>query len=293
MTASGTSGHGTELAEYGDLGELGAVVVKSLSVEPGPRTWPRGCTRSAPACSTAWDCRAPGWRRGCATTCQRWPPSARCRREHLGPFSVGLRPGRRARRGRSVVRGRFVHRRPRGQRELSLNAEDRSRMFVHSRRSRRPASCRPRLVTCRWAKLSPNVPDLVEIATGAVDGGADGLTLVNTLLGLALDTESGRPVLGVVAGSPVAPCTRSPYAWCGSADRPSPSCPSSASVACSPATTRAGSCCWPVPMPSRWGPPRSATPGTVELPAAPGGAVVRYPWHHRGGHPPTGAGPPG
>ncbi len=36
MTASGTSGHGTELAEYGDLAQLGAVVVKSLSVGPWP-----------------------------------------------------------------------------------------------------------------------------------------------------------------------------------------------------------------------------------------------------------------
>ena len=52
----------------------------------------------------------------------------------------------------------------------------------------------------RWAKLSPNVPDLVEIAVGAVEGGAAGLTLVNTLLGLALDIESGRPVLGAGGG---------------------------------------------------------------------------------------------
>ena len=34
MTASGTSGHGTELADYGHLSALGAVVVKSLSAEP-------------------------------------------------------------------------------------------------------------------------------------------------------------------------------------------------------------------------------------------------------------------
>ena len=34
MTASGTSGHGTELADYGDLSALGAVVVKSLCVQP-------------------------------------------------------------------------------------------------------------------------------------------------------------------------------------------------------------------------------------------------------------------
>ncbi len=36
MTASGTSGYGTELAEYGALHELGALVVKSLSVDPWP-----------------------------------------------------------------------------------------------------------------------------------------------------------------------------------------------------------------------------------------------------------------
>ena len=34
MTASGTAGHGAELAAYFDLSELGAVVVKSLSVDP-------------------------------------------------------------------------------------------------------------------------------------------------------------------------------------------------------------------------------------------------------------------
>ena len=36
LTASGTSGHGTELSDYGNLSELGAVVVKSLSVDPWP-----------------------------------------------------------------------------------------------------------------------------------------------------------------------------------------------------------------------------------------------------------------
>ncbi|MFM7095289.1 MAG: dihydroorotate dehydrogenase, partial [Actinomycetota bacterium] len=36
MTASGTSGHGAELAPYVDLSSLGAVVVKSLSVMPWP-----------------------------------------------------------------------------------------------------------------------------------------------------------------------------------------------------------------------------------------------------------------
>jgi dihydroorotate dehydrogenase (NAD+) catalytic subunit len=52
----------------------------------------------------------------------------------------------------------------------------------------------------RWAKLSPNVPDIVEIADGALRGGAEGLTLTNTLLGLSLDLTSGRPSLGAGGG---------------------------------------------------------------------------------------------
>jgi len=47
-----------------------------------------------------------------------------------------------------------------------------------------------------WAKLSPNTDRLVEIA-GAVRGaGAEAVTLVNTVLGLVLDPETGRAVLG-------------------------------------------------------------------------------------------------
>ena len=80
------------------------------------------------------------------------------------------------------------------------NVEDRSRMFAHSADSTRRVLNATACGLPRWAKLSPNVPDLVEIAAGALEGGADGLTLVNTLLGLALDTETGRPVLGAGGG---------------------------------------------------------------------------------------------
>jgi dihydroorotate dehydrogenase (NAD+) catalytic subunit len=80
------------------------------------------------------------------------------------------------------------------------NVEDRSRMFAHSAEATARVLEATSCGVPRWAKLSPNVPDLVEIATGAVEGGADGLTLVNTLLGLALDTESGLPVLGAGGG---------------------------------------------------------------------------------------------
>ncbi len=80
------------------------------------------------------------------------------------------------------------------------NVEDRSRMFAHSADSTERVLSATACGLPRWAKLSPNVPDLVEIAAGALEGGAAGLTLVNTLLGLALDTETGRPLLGAGGG---------------------------------------------------------------------------------------------
>jgi dihydroorotate dehydrogenase (NAD+) catalytic subunit len=47
-----------------------------------------------------------------------------------------------------------------------------------------------------WAKLSPAVPDIAEVARAAQTAGADGLSLVNTIRGLKLDPRTLRPVLG-------------------------------------------------------------------------------------------------
>lgn len=46
-----------------------------------------------------------------------------------------------------------------------------------------------------YMKLSPNVTDITELARAAEAGGADGLTLINTLLGMRLDLRTGRPIL--------------------------------------------------------------------------------------------------
>lgn len=49
-------------------------------------------------------------------------------------------------------------------------------------------------------KLSPNVTDITEIARAAEDAGADSVSLINTLLGMAVDIEKRRPVLSTVTG---------------------------------------------------------------------------------------------
>ena len=132
-----------------------------------------------------------------------------------------------------------------------------------TRPRRRRGSWRPPRAACpRWAKLSPNVPDVVEIAAGALEGGADGLTLVNTLLGLALDAESGRPVLGAggggLSGAAVHPVAVRAVWECRTAF------PEAADRRGGRGDRRAAtrsSCSWPVPTPCRSARPSSGTPG--------------------------------
>ncbi|MCI4060561.1 dihydroorotate oxidase B catalytic subunit, partial [Bacillus cereus] len=46
-----------------------------------------------------------------------------------------------------------------------------------------------------YVKLSPNVANIVEIAIAIENAGADGLTMINTLLGMRLDLNTAKPIL--------------------------------------------------------------------------------------------------
>jgi dihydroorotate dehydrogenase (NAD+) catalytic subunit len=70
-------------------------------------------------------------------------------------------------------------------------------MFAHD--ASRAAAAIAATAGCRrprWAKLSPNVTDIVPIAGAVLEAGADAVTLVNTVMGLALDPATGKPRLG-------------------------------------------------------------------------------------------------
>lgn len=51
-----------------------------------------------------------------------------------------------------------------------------------------------------YIKLSPNVTDIVSIAKSAEEAGADGISLVNTFLGMRIDLNTGKPVIANVMG---------------------------------------------------------------------------------------------
>ncbi len=57
-------------------------------------------------------------------------------------------------------------------------------------------------------KLSPNVTDIASIAKTAEDNGADAVSLINTLLGMAIDAETRKPILSTVTGGLSGPAVK-------------------------------------------------------------------------------------
>jgi dihydroorotate dehydrogenase (NAD+) catalytic subunit len=198
MTASGTAGHGIELADYGDLSALGAVVVKSLSV----RAWPGNPAPRVHEVGTGMlnsvGLQGPGLRAwlehelpaltalGARVVVSIWGQS-------VADYAAAAALLAEANRGGSALVAVEVN-------VSCPNLEDRSRMFAHSAAATAEVVAATECGLPRWAKLSPNVPDVTEIAGAALTAGAEGLTLVNTLLGLALDLKTGRPALGAGGG---------------------------------------------------------------------------------------------
>ncbi len=192
MPASGTVGHGAELGAYVDLSSLGAVVVKSLAAFP-------------------WDgnpaLRVHGTHGGMINSVGlQGPGVAAWRRDSL--------PGLVAAGARVVVSiwGRSVDDYRRAAEELAdcppevvaveinlscPNTEAGGELLAHVPDAAAAAvaaagACgRP-----RWAKLSPNTDRVVEVARAVHGVGADAVTLVNTVFGMAIDPRSGSYRLG-------------------------------------------------------------------------------------------------
>ena len=61
-------------------------------------------------------------------------------------------------------------------------------------------ACRPETEKPLFTKLSPNQTDIAENARRCIDAGTDGLAVANTFIGMAIDVETGRPVIGAGRG---------------------------------------------------------------------------------------------
>ncbi len=188
LTASGTFGYGSEYAPVVDLRNLGAVVTKSLSVRPregnpSPRIWetPSGMLNAIGLENCGLDRfiedRCPELARlptkilvnvvgdtidEYARICERLDAI-----EAVDGFEINISCP-------NVKHGcRFAS-----------DGSDCERLMK---------ALRPLTRKLLMTKLSPNVTDIASIARAAVEGGADALALINTLLGMAINTKTRKP----------------------------------------------------------------------------------------------------
>lgn len=196
MTAAGTAGHGAELGAYVDLDRLGAVVVKSLSAEPWPGNPPPRVAPAAAGMLNSVGLQGPG----VPAWIEDELPALEASRAAV-VVSIWGRTVEEFARAAGLLRGASASIVAVEVNVSCPNLEDRRRMFAHSPTATADAvGAAGAAGLPRWAKLSPNVADIAEIAAAALAAGAEAVTLVNTLLGMAIDVESRRFALGAGGG---------------------------------------------------------------------------------------------
>lgn len=196
IAASGTFGYGTEFAGVADLAAIGAISVKGLSLapyagKPAPRLveTPAGMLNAIGLQNIGVDAflreRLPALRdAGARVVANFWGDSA----DEFAECAARLdgQPG--------IV-------------ALELNAASPNRPEWGSILATDPQALagivravKPRVHLPLWVKLSPNVSDVTAVGRAVESEGADALTAINTLRGMAIDAATRRPRLASVTG---------------------------------------------------------------------------------------------
>jgi len=204
LTASGTFGYGEEFADFVDLNLLGGVIVKGVSLKPikgnpPPRIWetPSGMLNAIglenPGVDVFIDQKMPYLRK--FDTAVIVNVFGYCLEEYVGvverldsvPGIAGLEVNISC---PNVKAGGIV---------FGTNVQAAFELLSAVRK----ATKLPVI-----AKLSPNVTDITEFARAAHDAGCNGLSLINTLLGMAIDIRCRKPRLANCTGGLSGPAIR-------------------------------------------------------------------------------------
>jgi dihydroorotate dehydrogenase (NAD+) catalytic subunit len=204
MTASGCYGFGREYAPVIPPSSLGAICTKCVTLEPRAGNAPPRVTETPGGMLNSIGLQNPGVDRFLREELP-WL------REHQAKVIVNVAAPTVADYGRLVARlagAPGVHAIevnvscPNTEREgmtFGVNAKATESVIRAVRRETSlPVIC----------KLTPNVTDIAEIALAAEEAGADAISLINTLLGMTIDTETRRPVLGNTMGGLSGPAVR-------------------------------------------------------------------------------------
>lgn len=198
MTASGCAGYGRELDQFFPITDLGAVVTKSIMLAPrSGRATPR-MAETPSGMLNSIGLQGPG----IETFMSR---DLAWLEEREATVVVSIAGGSVEEYTRLAQKLRLTSAVSAIEVNISCpNVEDRGQVFACDPVASAAVIEQVRRHTTPGvpviAKLSPDVTDIVSIAKACVDAGADGLCLINTLLGVVIDTESMRPQLGGITG---------------------------------------------------------------------------------------------
>jgi dihydroorotate dehydrogenase (NAD+) catalytic subunit len=195
MTASGCSGYGKELDRYHDLGVYGALVGKSISREPRlGNPYPRTCETPA-GMINAIGLQNEGFEAFVKNTLPKM--------RSFGPKAVVNVVGHDydeylwlcerfdAEEGIAALELNLSCPNVAGGMKFATDAKECERLV---------SGCRKKTRLPIIAKLSPNVTDIGEIARAAEAGGADILSAINTLVGMAIDWRKRKPMVANFTG---------------------------------------------------------------------------------------------
>ncbi len=207
--ASGAFGYGDEYEDYFDVSRLGAVTVKSLSLKPRPGNKPPRIVETPAGMLNAIGLQ----NIGLETYLKEKLPVLREKGCVIIANIYGYSPEEYAELARRIENEN-------GADALEANL---SCPNVHDARCARggalvaqfPERVKEYTQAVKAAtslpvfiKLSPNVTDIVASALAAQEGGADAVSLINTLLGMDIDIEKRRPKLGNIVGGLSGPAIR-------------------------------------------------------------------------------------
>ena len=206
LTASGCAGSGRELAQFFDVSKIGAVVTKSVMLAPrAGRPTPR-MAETPSGMLNSIGLQGPG----IEAFLQRDLPWLLSRGARAVVSIAGGTVDEFA-----ELAGRLSDAAGVTAIEVNIscpNVEDRGQVFACD-----PGAASAVIDAVRrrarydipvFAKLSPDVTDIVAIARACVAAGADGLSLINTMLGMVIDVDTMRPVLAGLTGGLSGPAIR-------------------------------------------------------------------------------------
>ena len=196
LLASGTCGYGSELSSLTELARIGGLVSKTITPEPRPGNPPPRIVETPAGMLNSIGLQNPGLD---GFIEEKWPFLAELDTQVV----VNIAAPTEEQHGEMAARLDELE----GIAALEVNIsspnmKDGGMLFGCNPKASAAVISAVRRATRLpvVAKLTPNVTDIAEIARAVETAGADGISLINTLLGMAIDTSTRRPVLANITG---------------------------------------------------------------------------------------------